>query len=162
MRYFLVTNPEVCTGCKICTLSCSLSHEGVCNPALARIHVMKFPEKGLDVPLICRQCEKPPCASTCPEKAIVRNSETGAWLIDEEKCIGCRKCMEDCPFGVITVHPETMKILKCDLCQGDPQCIKLCETKALQYLPAIALTYDKKREWAKKEMEERDYGWLGR
>ena len=146
MRYFLVTNPEVCTGCKVCTLSCSLSHEGVCNPALARIHVMKWPEEGLDVPLVCRQCEKPPCASTCPEKAIVRNSETGAWLIDEEKCIGCRKCMEDCPFGVITVHPETMKILKCDLCQGNPQCIKLCETKALQYLPATALSYNKRRQ----------------
>jgi Fe-S-cluster-containing hydrogenase component 2 len=145
LRYYLVSNKEVCTGCLVCTLTCSLSHEGVCNPFLARVQILKWPEKGLDIPMICRQCEKAPCAAACPENAISRSPETSAWLIDENKCIGCRKCLEACPFGMITVHPETMKMLKCDLCHGLPQCVKACETKALRYLHITELVSRKKK-----------------
>ena len=150
MRSFLAVNHKVCTGCKTCTLACSLSHHEICNPALSRVHIMKWTAEGLDVPVVCRQCTKAPCAAACPVGAVQKNQKTGAWLIDPQTCIGCRDCLQACPFGAISLHPENGEVLKCDLCEGNPQCVKFCEIGALRYVPAQQAGYDQRREGALK------------
>lgn len=148
MHGHLVVNHAICTGCKTCTLACSLSHHQICNPALSRVHIMKWPEDGLDIPVVCRQCAKAPCAKACPVEAIVRNPQTGAWLVDPERCIGCRDCLQACPFGAISLHPETQEVLKCDLCGGEPQCARFCEIGALKFVPASKIGYEHRRQRA--------------
>jgi len=56
------------------------------------------------------------------------DTKTGARVIDEEKCIGCRRCVEACPFSesMIVYNPEKNVCEKCDLCGGDPECVKQC------------------------------------
>jgi Fe-S-cluster-containing dehydrogenase component len=71
-------------------------------------------------------------------------------LIDEGTCIGCRTCIAACPFGAPTVIQETRKVIKCDLCHGDPQCVEFCASKAIQFLPANKAVLLKKRSAALK------------
>lgn len=52
---------------------------------------------------------------------------TGAVLVDREKCIGCGKCIEACPGRIPFLHPGDKKAVICDLCDGDPECVKACQ-----------------------------------
>lgn len=63
-----------------------------------------------------------------------RDPKTRAVVVDEERCTGCGFCAAACPWGVITLDPVTGKALKCDLCGGDPACVKECPENALRFL----------------------------
>jgi carbon-monoxide dehydrogenase iron sulfur subunit len=146
----LVIDPEKCAGCRTCEAVCSFYHEKEFNPAKSRIHVLKWEEAGLDVPMVCQQCESPVCETVCPVKAVSRDSKTSAMLIDYDICIGCRMCIMACPFGGPSINPETRKTIKCDLCDGDPQCAKFCPTGTIEYKNATKATYKKRKEAANK------------
>jgi len=133
MKKILMVNEKECSGCRICELVCSLSHEGECNPLKSRIRVVKIDEEGIDMPCVCLHCEIPLCRDVCPVGAIVRDSDTGAILIKEDLCIGCRACTLVCPFGALTMDTSLGVMLKCDLCDGDPKCVKYCLSNALVY-----------------------------
>ena len=134
-RKIYVRLPESCTGCRICEMVCSLTHEktGV-NPAMSRIKVISFPEKGLIIPRVCRFCRNAPCIPACPVEALSQDAETGVIRVDEDKCIGCDRCVEACNFGGINIHPENKTAMACDLCGGDPQCVKYCMNRTLIFL----------------------------
>ena len=114
-----------CTGCMLCEMICSLSHAGECNPTLARVGVITFEKEQLDIPVLCRNCGNPPCMPVCPVEAISIDKGTGAVILNDELCIGCQLCIDACPVeGALTLDPRNGKVLKCDLCDGDPKCIK--------------------------------------
>lgn len=144
----LLIDAEKCTGCRICEIICSLHHEGECNPAKSRIHIIKWDEAGIDVPMLCQQCEIPLCEDACPVKAIYKDVETGALLIKDDVCNGCKICISFCPFGGISLDTNERKIVKCDLCGGDPKCVDFCPTEALRYAPVSRAIILKKRESA--------------
>ncbi|MBI4288039.1 MAG: 4Fe-4S dicluster domain-containing protein [Chloroflexi bacterium] len=127
----IVIRPKLCTGCRLCESTCALYNEKVNNPTRSRIQVMKQHSFGLFTPVMCYQCKEPPCVPPCPVDAIKRDPETGVTNIDYDLCIGCEQCAAACPFGAIITLPD--KVVKCDLCKGDPQCVKYCETKAIEY-----------------------------
>ncbi|MBW1838687.1 MAG: 4Fe-4S dicluster domain-containing protein [Deltaproteobacteria bacterium] len=147
---YLVVDFEKCTGCRACEIACSLAHNKGCNPYRSSITVIKWEKKGLFVPMVCQQCETAPCEDVCPTGALFRNNETGAMVVDHEKCIGCRMCITACPFGGPSLDIKDRKINKCDLCDGDPTCVKFCETKALEYIPLTKMAQLKKRAGAQK------------
>ena len=146
----LLIDPERCTGCRICEVACSLHQERECDPSKSRIHVLKWEETGIDVPVLCVRCDEPLCEAICPVAAIRRDAKTEAVLIDHETCIGCRMCAVVCPFGGITLDLARKRALVCDLCKGDPICVKLCPTEALQYLSATRAVLMKKRRAAER------------
>ena len=123
-------HPDKCMACRSCELACSFKHEGEFNPQLARIFVMF--EGPVRFPLTCLQCADAFCAKVCPTNAISLNRETGAKEVDQELCIGCRLCTLSCPFGLI-VMGRAKKAVKCDLCGGDPECVKACTYGALEF-----------------------------
>jgi carbon-monoxide dehydrogenase iron sulfur subunit len=134
-----------CTGCRACEVACVAQHEGVFGRAAARIKVVKKEPIGLDYPNVCRLCVHPPCVEACPVEALGREEADqlhpadcdsppiGAVILSEEKCIGCGACVEACPFGAADLHPQTGLALICDLCGGDPACVKRCATGAIIY-----------------------------
>lgn len=129
---------------------CSLHHEGYCNPSLSRIYIAHHFEEGFDAPMVCLQCEKPACVAACPVEAILRNPDTGALVINQNTCVGCRMCETACPFGMIFSHDG--KMVKCDLCDGEPRCVEFCETKAIDYITGDKARYGRRIETSEKLM----------
>lgn len=151
MAKILMINHEKCTGCRLCELVCSVSHEGVSNPTRSRINVIKWEAEGLYIPMSCQQCEDAPCMTICPVKAISRDQALDYVKIDYDVCIGCRSCVAVCPFGAMGFNVKDKKVFKCDLCEGDPQCVRFCDVKAVEYVDGNQLNIIKKREAAKKQ-----------
>ncbi|OIP92382.1 MAG: electron transporter [Syntrophobacterales bacterium CG_4_8_14_3_um_filter_58_8] len=151
MEKFLTVNSDKCTGCRLCELVCSVMHEGVSNPAKSRIQVVKWEDEGRYIPMICQQCEDAPCQSVCPVGAISRDKEFGFLKVDYDVCIGCRLCVSICPFGAMNYNKTTRKVFKCDLCGGDPQCVRFCEANAIEFVTADVVSSLKKREGATRQ-----------
>lgn len=127
----LVALSELCTGCQRCALICSYVHTGAFAPSRSRIWVIRA-RRRIDAPMVCSQCGL--CIDACPVEALKRDPKTRAVVVDEERCTGCGFCAAACPWGVITLDPVTGKALKCDLCGGDPACVKECPENALRFL----------------------------
>jgi Fe-S-cluster-containing hydrogenase component 2 len=141
---------EKCTGCRLCELVCAVKHSGASNPMRSRIRVVKWESEGIYVPVSCQQCEDAPCASACPRKALTRNDETGVVALDYDLCIGCRTCVSVCPFGAMHFDAADRKVIKCDLCDGDPQCVRFCEVKAVDLVDPGDMSLEKKRSAARR------------
>jgi carbon-monoxide dehydrogenase iron sulfur subunit len=139
---------EKCTGCRLCELVCAVKHNHVSNPTRSRIRIIKWESEGVYVPMACQQCEDAPCAAACPAKALQRNLEMGRVEVDYDKCIGCRTCVSVCPFGAMHFVPIDRKVIKCDLCDGDPQCVRFCEVKAVDFVDESDLSLQKGRQAA--------------
>jgi protein NrfC len=107
---YLVYDSAHCAGCYGCMIACSLVHEGEVNLSLSRIQVHRsvLDEYPLDIQhKVCRQCPTPLCVENCPTGACHISAENGnIRMIDADKCIGCKTCIESCPvidpYGIIT------------------------------------------------------------
>jgi Fe-S-cluster-containing hydrogenase component 2 len=150
MQKSLVIDPEKCTGCLLCEMACSFEHEGIFNPAKSRIKVFEFEHGKRSIPYTCTQCAEAWCMQACPVGAITKNAVTGAMEVADQVCVGCKVCTIACPFGTINYNQGTGKVIKCDLCGGDPQCAAVCPTDAIVYVDADWTGYERMREWATK------------
>jgi len=148
MSKALYINYEKCTGCRLCELVCAVKHDGISNPTRSRIRVMKWEMEGLYIPMSCQQCQDAPCMNACPVKALSRDEELGRVVHDYDICIGCRTCVSVCPFGAMSFNAIDRKVIKCDLCEGDPQCVRFCDRKAVDFMSPDDVSIDKKREAA--------------
>jgi len=150
MSKALYINYEKCTGCRLCELVCAVKHDGISNPARSRIKVMKWEMEGLYIPMSCQQCQDAPCVNACPIKALSRDEDLGRVVVDYDVCIGCRTCVSVCPFGAMSFNTIDRKVFKCDLCEGDPQCVRFCDRKAVDFVSPDDVSIDKKREAASR------------
>jgi protein NrfC len=154
-KAYLVYDSRHCAGCLGCMLACSLVHEGVTSLSLSRIQVhravlAKYP---LDIQQnVCRQCPEPLCVRNCPTGAAHVSAENGnIRMINAEKCIGCKTCINSCPH--IPHRPiwnsVTNKSTKCDLCVNTPfynkkggiggtqACVEACPASALKVVAEL-------------------------
>lgn len=148
-------NFDKCTGCRTCETVCSaFNHpevidgeevKGLGNPFLSNIRVHHY-NPDVDVPSTCAICPDPPCIAACPvpfdmhtgRKALYRDEALLTIQNDKERCLGCQQCAKACETlrgGVIRPNDETHKPERmCELCDGDPQCVKYCPYGALDYM----------------------------
>ncbi len=141
----IVFDPFLCTGCMRCMTTCSTYNNRATILAKARLQVARHEGHAITEideedelifeALACQQCDVPHCMHFCPVNAINRNSETSAMVINYDKCVGCRMCMSGCPFGAIRYDTLRKRVFKCELCDGEPQCVKFCPVEALRFLP---------------------------
>lgn len=122
----LRVNEDLCIGCKLCEATCALTHFNAVNRGKSAIRIAIPPLNGV---VVCRQCEDPPCAKPCSVKAISRND--AIVLIDYNKCIGCGLCVKGCIYNSMFWVREQGKPFKCDLCGGNPACLKACPVQAI-------------------------------
>ncbi|MCR4402873.1 MAG: 4Fe-4S dicluster domain-containing protein [Firmicutes bacterium] len=118
-------DPAKCTGCRNCELACSIGHFGVFNPRRARIHVLRR-GSGEEI-RVCDHCEEHPCTAACKRRAL--EWDDGEVFVNEAACNLCGDCVASCPSGGISVFDGS--VLICDLCHGDPMCVRFCTTGAL-------------------------------
>jgi Fe-S-cluster-containing dehydrogenase component len=152
---YLLVDTKKCQGCLSCMLACSLVHEGKVNLSLSRIQILqnsfaKFPD---DLTMAqCRQCVEPPCVEVCPQKALHVDIKNGnVRTVDVKKCIGCKACIQACPFepGRALWNPDKKSAMKCDLCsdapfwiqkggvKGKQACVEVCPLNAIQFTKKI-------------------------
>lgn len=152
MGRILMLSPEKCLGCRTCELACSFDKIRAFNPKISRVSVLSYDEAAISVPIMCMQCEDPSCMKVCPTSAIYR-VEDGTVSVDAKKCIGCKLCISACPLGNITFSPVEKKVVKCDLCGGEPKCAKLCPSGAIEFRESTPNTLSRKKIIARKFKE---------
>ncbi len=87
------------------------------------------------VPKLCNHCANPPCVQVCPVGATF-STEDGVVLVDRDRCIGCRYCIQACPYGARYLNPTTRTADKCTFCYHRvvkgllPACVEVCPTQA--------------------------------
>ena len=87
------------------------------------------------VPKLCNQCAEPPCVQVCPVGATFQTQD-GVVLVDDERCMGCRYCIQACPYGARYLNPVTRTADKCTFCYHRitkgllPACVEVCPTEA--------------------------------
>jgi Fe-S-cluster-containing dehydrogenase component len=130
----LFFDPARCTGCRSCETACSFEKYQVCS--YTRSHIRHFfnPEKEVFEARYCFHCETPLCAEACPVDAIRKDERTGIVKIDPIKCIGCQLCNFICPLSAPWFDEERRVSVKCDLCDGNPECVKFCSPQALRFI----------------------------
>jgi anaerobic carbon-monoxide dehydrogenase iron sulfur subunit len=159
MPHVLISSKK-CTGCHMCELACSAQHEGAYRPSVARLFSECNPTTGATKGHTCLQTACHKCQDACPAGAIVTKEITvkvkGEFpgkekiggdtvkgyvlVVDEDLCTNCGDCYEACPYDVIHEHPEREVAFKCDLCDGEPQCIAFCQNP---HVLAVDLKVDK-------------------
>lgn len=127
---------DACTGCRICEMICSFRYEkDGTNPKRSRIRIRirYYPGRGVITPMVCLLCKNPQCVPACPVNALLQEPETHLISVDDSRCDGCWLCVEACKFGGIYIHPVKNVAIVCDLCGGDPQCVRYCMNGTLVY-----------------------------
>ena len=126
-----------CSGCRKCEIACSLFHENRIWPEASRIRVFML-VPGADFPHFCAQCEDYPCVEACPVNALSISKKTGAVRVKTKACIACGKCIDACPGRIPHMHPQESYIVICDLCKGNPQCVKVCQEGGWNVLKKVS------------------------
>ncbi len=140
----ILIKPEVCIGCRLCEIWCTVAHSKTKNiikaflyeevRALPRVQVEeKLP---LTFPMQCRHCEEPDCVAACISGALSKDPGTGRVDHDAEKCVGCFSCVLACPYGCININENERKVVKCDLCRelDTMYCVSHCPNEALVFV----------------------------
>ncbi len=123
-----------CSGCCRCEVNCTFFHSGRIGRSAARIKVVKIENLGIDFPVVCQQCRERYCTK-CPENAI-EVGDLGQVVVSPTLCTACGVCETMCPVGAIELYAEIPRV--CDLCGGDPRCVKACTPGAIHYQPGAA------------------------
>jgi Fe-S-cluster-containing dehydrogenase component len=104
-KWVMIIDQQKCIGCCACNISCNTENNlppGVVYRPVLRQEVGKYPNVGrIFTPKPCMHCDNPPCVPVCPVKATWKR-EDGTVVIDYDICIGCRNCLEACPYSART------------------------------------------------------------
>jgi Fe-S-cluster-containing hydrogenase component 2 len=148
----LLVNSEKCTGCKLCMLACSLKHEKSFNPLNSRIRIVEDEVFGVSTPYVCEQCAEHVCVDACAANAIYFDPKMRIFRVNKENCVACGNCVKACPYGGIFLGYDG-KALKCDLCEGSPECVNYCTANALQFIESSKETLKMKIKDMLKKLE---------
>ena len=140
MRYAFVIDQSRCIGCHACSLACKAEHD---VPLGSHRTWVKYVEKGAfpDVRrfftvLRCNHCDDAPCITICPVTALFRRSN-GIVDFDRDVCIGCKACLQACPYDALHIHPDHGTVEKCNFCAHrvekgmEPPCATVCPTESI-------------------------------
>jgi Fe-S-cluster-containing dehydrogenase component/DMSO reductase anchor subunit len=141
MRKGFIFNHNKCVSCNACSAACILENEWNVYPR----NIFTFNSDVdlltpvINLSLACNHCESAVCMEGCPASAFSRESVTGAIIINEKKCIGCRYCQWNCPYDAPKFDIDKKVVSKCNLCfsgilEGrQPACTYACPTGALNF-----------------------------
>lgn len=145
-RYAMVIDLKKCIGCHTCSVSCKAEFDvplGVWRSWVKYMEKGKYPNvKRHFLPRLCNHCDNPPCVRVCPVQATYK-SEDGAVLQRYDRCVGCKYCIQACPYSARHLLPRKTEVSpykhvvdKCTFCvhrveKGlDPSCVNACPANA--------------------------------
>jgi Fe-S-cluster-containing dehydrogenase component/formate-dependent nitrite reductase membrane component NrfD len=136
---FVIDNRK-CIGCHACSTACKSENEvplGVYRTWVKYVETGSFPNTQRHFQVTrCNHCANPPCVRICPVTAMYQRSD-GIVEFDPEVCIGCKACMQACPYDAIYIDPESGTAAKCHYCSHrtelglEPACVVVCPEHAI-------------------------------
>ncbi len=140
-RLGFLLDSDSCIGCHACTVACKSEHDvplGVNRTWVKYIETGVFPNVSRHFSVMrCNQCDNAPCIEICPTGALFR-ADNGVVDFDDSICIGCKGCMNACPYDAIFINPATNTANKCNFCNHriavglEPSCVIICPTHAIR------------------------------
>jgi len=119
-HYCMVIRVDRCIGCQLCMDACVSVNDvpsyGWRTKILERQAKKAIGQKREFIPVLCNQCNDPPCVRACPVTATYKDRKNGIVMMDNKKCIGCKICMAACPYDARYYCEEKGAIDKCDFC----------------------------------------------
>lgn len=140
MQYGFLIDHRKCIGCHACTVACKAENDVPVGDFRTWV---KYTEKGR-FPAIkrhfavlrCNHCTKAPCVTICPVNALEKRTD-GIVDLDRDACIGCRACMQACPYDAIYLNEDSGAVEKCHFCAHrvekslEPACVIVCPEEAI-------------------------------
>lgn len=140
MTFGFIIDNRKCIGCHACTVACKAEHDvplGVNRTWVKYIEKGTFPNtRRLFSVMRCNHCDDAPCVEICPVTALYRRAD-GIIDFDKRRCIGCKSCMQACPYDALYIDPETLTAAKCNYCAHridiglEPACVIVCPEHAI-------------------------------
>lgn len=140
MQYGFLMDHNLCIGCHACTVACKAEND---VPVGSFRTWVKYTEQGTfpDVKrhfavLRCNHCTKAPCVTICPVNALEKRVD-GIVDLDRDACIGCRACMQACPYDALYLNEDSGAVEKCHFCAHrverglEPACVVVCPVQAI-------------------------------
>jgi Fe-S-cluster-containing dehydrogenase component/formate-dependent nitrite reductase membrane component NrfD len=139
-QYAFVLDQSRCIGCHACTVACKVEHGvelGVFRTWVKYIERGEFPDARRHFSVLrCNHCTDAPCVAVCPVKSLYKR-EDGIVDFDPERCIGCKSCMNACPYDALYIDPNSHTAAKCNFCAHrveidlKPSCEVVCPVGAI-------------------------------
>jgi Fe-S-cluster-containing dehydrogenase component/formate-dependent nitrite reductase membrane component NrfD len=140
VRYGFAIDQRTCIGCHACTVACKTEHEvpvGQFRTWVKYVDQGAFPNNTRDFGVMrCNHCTDAPCVKICPTKALYKRND-GIVDFDKDRCIGCKSCMQGCPYDAIYIDEDTHTAAKCNFCAHridenlEPACVVVCPTHSI-------------------------------
>jgi Fe-S-cluster-containing dehydrogenase component/formate-dependent nitrite reductase membrane component NrfD len=139
-KFGFVIDNRKCIGCHACTVACKSEHQvplGVDRTWVKYIEKGTFPDnRRLFTVMRCNHCEDAPCVAICPVTALHKRPD-GVVDFNSDRCIGCKACMQACPYDALYIDPNTSTAAKCNFCTHrleiglQPSCVAVCPEQAI-------------------------------
>jgi len=139
-NFGFVIDGRMCIGCHACSTACKQENEvplGVYRTWVKTTETGHFPDSQRHFQVTrCNHCANPPCVRICPTTAMYQRVD-GIVEFDKDACIGCKACMQACPYDAIYIDPETKTAAKCHYCSHrtdlglEPACVVVCPEHAI-------------------------------
>lgn len=140
MKYGFVIDNRKCIGCHACTTACKAEHNvpvGVNRTWVKQVEKGEFPNtRRLFSVMRCNHCTDAPCVEICPVEALYTRDD-GIVDFDKDRCIGCKSCMQACPYDALYIDPQNHTAAKCNYCAHrvdvglEPACVNVCPEHAI-------------------------------
>ncbi|MCY4369892.1 MAG: polysulfide reductase NrfD [bacterium] len=140
MQYGFVIDQTSCIGCHACTVACKTEHDvplGVNRTWVKYIEKGRWPDTRRFFSVMrCNHCTDAPCVSICPTGALFRRDD-GIVDFDTSLCIGCKSCLQACPYDALYIDPNDHTAQKCNYCVHrvevglEPACVVVCPEGAI-------------------------------
>jgi tetrathionate reductase subunit B len=134
--YGMVIDTRLCIGCHACSVACKSEFDvplGETRSWVEYVEKGNYPNVSRSfLPRLCNHCRHPQCVDVCPTGATWKRDEDGIVVIDEGICIGCKYCMQACPYDARFLNPINGIVEKCSFCihrvsKGMvPACVETC------------------------------------
>ena len=140
MKFGFLIDHRKCIGCHACSVACKEEHQvplGVYRTWVKYVEKGEFPNAQRNFTVLrCNHCEDAPCVTICPVTALYKR-DNGIVDFDSDVCIGCKACMQACPYDALYIDPNTNTAAKCNFCGHrvevglQPSCEIVCPTQAI-------------------------------
>ncbi len=139
-NYGFLIDQSKCIGCHACSTACKSENQvplGVNRTWVKYVETGAYPDVRRRFQVTrCNHCANPPCVRICPVTAMYQRDD-GIVEFDPSICIGCKSCMQACPYDSIYLDPETNTAAKCTFCAHrldvglEPACVVVCPEHAI-------------------------------